>query len=163
MTQYFIFVRKKKMLEERFYSYVDFGDDEDSCFEWLGSKNQYGYGWFHKHGHNVQAHRLAYEISKGPIPENLCVCHKCDNPACVNPAHLFIGTKKDNNQDCNKKGRRNQPSGERHGSAKLTEEDVKDIRIAYSLGGCIQKDIAETFGVHRITISKIVNGKLWKH
>jgi HNH endonuclease len=78
---------------------------EHACWEWIGTKNEYGYGIKTVNNKAVRAHRLSWEIHNGAIPKNLCVCHKCDNPGCVRPDHLFLGTKKDNNRDKGNKGR----------------------------------------------------------
>ena len=80
----------------------------DKCWNWKGGKNIWGYGQFHFDNHQNGAHRFAYKTFNGPIPDKLYVCHQCDNPACVRPTHLFLGTSSDNRKDCFRKGRFNQ-------------------------------------------------------
>ena len=102
----------------------------------------------------------SYEFHKGPIPKGLCVCHRCDNPPCVNPDHLFVGTNLDNTKDRNQKKRHS--FGEHHASAKLTEKQVLDIRsrpISWGSNSLIAKE----FNVDRSVISNIRRGKTWKH
>jgi hypothetical protein len=83
----------------------------DQCWTWLGAKIRTGYGYFRALGLNQRAHRVSFQIHKGEIPDGLYVCHRCDNPSCVNPEHLFLGTQFDNMADCKRKGRSgNQPS-----------------------------------------------------
>lgn len=127
-----------------------------------------GYGYFYakvsecevKLRHKViSAHRHTWVRAYGPIPEGLCVCHKCDNRPCVELSHLFLGTRKDNMDDCAAKGRRNSLFGERISSHKLTCDNVREIRI----GGHATKFFADKFGVHRTTILAARSGKLWKH
>jgi hypothetical protein len=140
-----------------------------SCWLWTGHINQYGYGRFgRKH---FAAHRVAYEVYIGPIPDGLCVLHTCDVRHCVNPAHLWLGTKGDNNRDCVRKGRyRNGflagtatvPQGEQVSTARLTEDNVHEIRRLY-IQGTTQKEIAARFGVTQTNISCIVRGKTWTH
>lgn len=78
---------------------------QDQCWPWLGSKNYFGYGWFRLNGKTTKAHRVAWLLWRGKIPDGMCVLHECDNPSCVNPKHLWIGTKGDNNRDKALKGR----------------------------------------------------------
>lgn len=138
---------------KRFWSKVDVcGPDE--CWEWLASKKNTGYGEFWVHGRIWYAHRVVWTLTYGPIPEGLHVCHHCDNPSCVNPYHLFLGTHRDNLIDAAKKGQM---------AKKLTEEDVLDIRALYATGEWTQWDLADAFGVQQNTISRIVRHECWKH
>lgn len=93
--------------QERFWRKVDKPNGENGCWLWTGSFTTPGYGQFRADGKNLSTHRYAYEISRGPIPKGLLVCHHCDNPKCVRPDHLFLGTHKDNHDDSVAKGRRN--------------------------------------------------------
>lgn len=148
---------------ERFWSKVDIRG-EDDCWEWTAYLED-GYGKIRIAGKSVLAHRVAYELTKGPIPEGLCVCHRCDNRKCVNPRHLWLGTNADNVADREAKGRNRLPDckGEAHGNAKLTAEDVLRIRELYDDGGYTQKEIARLFGIARTQVSRIVNGHHWRH
>ena len=111
-----------------------------------------------------RAHRLSYMIAHNLeyIENNLCVLHKCDNPSCVNPHHLWIGTNADNVRDRHKKGRSNAPTGEKHGASKLTEKDVDSIRNLYAGKKISQKALSEIFDVSRSTIGHIVYGRTWR-
>lgn len=134
------------------------------CWEWTGARMADGYGNFGSgNGKTVRAHRFAYEAFVGPIPEGLCVCHHCDTPLCVNPKHLFVGTRADNAHDCIRKGRHRH--GERHSGAKLTPDAVRTIRSLYSDPLCrpTLRRTADTFGVCQQTILNVVNGKVWAH
>lgn len=130
------------------------------CWTWKGGVLSDGYGAFWMDGMNRRAHRIAFEIYHGPIPEDTCVLHTCDNRLCVNPDHLFLGTRADNIKDATKKGR--QQKGETHYNAKLTETDVRMICTLYNRDKWSHKDIAERFGVHPVTISDIINGRTWR-
>lgn len=132
----------------------------DGCWLWTGAKSPLGYGAFRmfRPKRTVRAHRISYELHKGPIPAGLLVCHACDNPSCVNPAHLWLGTPGDNARDRDRKDR--VQHGEKHYAAKLTAEDVAEI-IKQS-GLRTQVEIARTFGVDRSNISHILSGKRWK-
>jgi hypothetical protein len=133
----------------------------DGCWKWLGRLSPSGYGRFMTQGKTVTASRYFYEISIGPIPEGLFVCHKCDNRACVNPEHLFLGTKKDNAQDCIAKGRHRPTRGVDRPAAKLTEEKVREIRRLYRKGD--GSYLAWQFGVSASVINSIVARKAWRH
>ncbi len=132
-----------------------------NCWIWKGYTHKNGYGLFRFSGGTSWAHRVAYSLFCGPIPDGLCVCHRCDVRSCVNPAHLFIGTHKQNMQDCLNKGRYNSPSGEKHHGAKLTKSDVSKIRRKYSRGMVTQRELAAKYGVSRQEISLVVNNLVW--
>jgi predicted XRE-type DNA-binding protein len=131
---------------------------------WLWSRYRYltGYGtvWFD--GKNQRAHRVLWELHNGPIPEGMCICHKCDTPGCVNPDHLFLGTHADNVHDRNAKGRAVVPCGNGHWRSRLSEADIPVIHQRL-VRGETQASIAEDFGVVKSVISNIVRGEAWKH
>lgn len=151
----------EKHVKDRFWSKVEFSD---GCWVWKGSARETGYGQFNNEGKIVKAHRLAYEWIVGPIADGLYVCHHCDNRLCVRPDHLFLGTAKENMQDCVRKGRLVHVSakGEDGGSAKLTWEQVREIRNTYASGGISQPALAREYGVVQGTISNILLHKTWK-
>lgn len=131
------------------------------CWEWPGPLRKDGYVQTTCQGKHRFVHRIAYEFAYGPIPPGLSVCHKCDNRACARPDHLFVGTQFDNMADCVAKGRRTTIRGEAHYKARLTLEDVLEIRRAYKEDGVTQKELAVRFCVGQAHISSIVRGKAW--
>ena len=135
------------------------------CLEWTGKPNEHGYGMHSWHGRPILAHRYAWQTFKAPIPVGANVCHKCDNPRCVEIAHLFIGTQAENMRDMTAKGRRvnAQPKGSAHGMAKLTEDDVRSVRSLSALAGMRHVDISKMYAVTKEMIGCIVNRKNWKH
>jgi HNH endonuclease len=133
------------------------------CLEWPRDVDGDGYGILRYESANNKAHRVAYLVYIGPIPSGLFVCHRCDNPACFRPSHLFAGTAKQNTVDMIRKGRKASTYGERNGGAKLTEEQVQTIRAEYSSGGKFQHVLAAEYGVNRTLICMIVNRKRWRH
>ena len=150
----------KGTLEERFWAKVD-KKGPDECWEWLATKNRSGYGQIGaggRHGKFVLAHRVSWELANGPIPTGMCVLHRFDNPGCVNPAHLFLGTQADNLRDMMDKGHR--VCGERVVGSKLTEQDVYEIRQMLSCG-ILERVIAKKYGVTTATISRIKTGRIW--
>lgn len=147
--------RAKKSLDA-FMDRVD-TNAPNGCWIWTAAILPSGYGHIIVRQTNYMAHRLSYEIHVGAIPKNMFVLHKCDNRACVNPDHLFLGTQADNMRDMVAK--RRQLYGERNPSAKLTEEQVLEIREAVGR----HADIAAQYGVERSTVGLIKRGKLWKH
>ena len=156
-------------LKDRFWPKVN-KRGPDECWEWTASTIAGGYGHMGVNGKIVLAHRVSYELHNGPIPSGdgyhgTCVLHKCDNPKCVNPKHLFLGSNADNMADRELKGRGATPDnrGDSHGMAKLSEEDVLEIRSLLKTGGMLQKCIAETFGVSSAQISAINTGRSWGH
>ena len=153
---------KSKSREDRFFAKIE---KSANCWIWKGAINSTGYGTFFLSLKNIPAHRASWIIHNGDIPKNMEVCHHCDNPICVNPGHLFIGTHGDNMRDMQKKGRR-KPSrmvGAINPMSVLSKEDVENIRDIYSLGGLTQKQIGAYFGVKQTTISAIVNRVNWGH
>lgn len=151
--------------DHRFWAKVRKDSD---CWAWTGCKNNRGYGMLYVHGRHVLAHRVAFELHRGPIPEGLFCCHTCDNRACVNPDHLFLGTNADNMQDCARKGRLNvqRPemirSGEHHPMARLTFAEVLEMRKLYSTGDFTQKALARMFGVSTSQANNILKGRHWR-
>lgn len=131
------------------------------CWVWAAYRRRDGYGQFRFGPTTVGAHRLSWILHLGKIDgDTAVICHRCDNPPCVNPAHLFIGTRADNNADMHAKGRAVHPRGERHGNAKLSDADVRLIR-AYR--GQTQRQLAAKFGVRQATIWQILHGNHWRH
>jgi len=149
-------VLDKRRFENKFIK-----SSKNECWNWLASKNKEGYGQFSLDGKMIRAHRISYEIYKDKIPENMCVCHHCDNPSCVNPDHLFIGTDLDNNRDMMMKGRANKSSGESNGQSKLTWRNVKEIRRLNKSNKLSQEEIAKKFGISRPAVQKIVYNLVW--
>lgn len=148
---------------DRFWSKVTVSADPDECWEWQASCRRDGYGQQNIRNCTPQidaTHRISWRIHFGEIPDGLWVLHTCDNRKCVNPKHLFLGTRADNERDKMKKGR--QPSGEQTSFHKLTYEAVKQIRETYAARLANQYELADQFGVNQSIISLIVNGKLWK-
>lgn len=137
-------------------------DQKTGCWEWQRCKATNGYGQVWMGGRIEQAHRLAWSLFVGPITEGLNVLHRCDNRACCNPDHLFLGTQQDNLNDMKKKGRQHRPVGESNGKARLTECDVVWIHRQIALG-VKQADISEALGVTNQAVSKINVGKSWAY
>lgn len=161
-------MKKKKTPEERFWEKVDKNGPlilETRCWIWRPSAESNHHGRFHigKLGKAmIGSHRWSYEFNLGPIPNDMLVCHRCDNPPCVNPGHLFLGTSSDNMKDCVQKGRSVNNRGESCGTAKLTNKQVLDIRSRSVCWGS-EKRLAKEFGVNPNTICHIRKGRTWKH
>ena len=150
-------------LKKRFLAKIK---KSSECWGWIGNRNSKGYGQIKLDGVQTLAHRVSWQLFKGNIPEKMCVCHKCDNPSCVNPVHLFLGTTKDNMQDMIQKGRSNycggaHTYGEKNVSAKITSNDVLIIRELAT--HFTQSKIAKKFRISQMQISRIVRGKHWQH
>ena len=153
--------RPRLPLAERFRR-IGWKVTASGCWEWSGSLNSNGYGQISSgakseggHAAPMVASRLAWTIANGPIPEGLFVCHKCDNPPCVNPDHLFLGTPLDNAADMARK--RRTLNGERRPQSKLTDMQVDEIRAWYKTGIISQKSLGQMYGVDASAISLIVN------
>lgn len=148
------------MNEEKFWSNVE---KTDTCWFWKAGTSKQGYGQFSVNLKQKYTHRISWEIAYGDIPRGQEVLHTCDNPSCVRPEHLFLGTQNDNMQDCIRKGRHVDPphfSGEDHPSSKLTLEQVREIRS--NVGNNTQAELARKFGITRMAIWNIQNGLSWK-
>lgn len=139
--------------------------EENECWPWTGHLNQYGYGMVTHDGKARNASRAAFIEHYGYDPVGLVVCHKCDNPICCNPNHLFAATQAENLKDCRDKGRAVYRRGERHTrpTAKLTPEIVADAKDRYFNKGESQSSIARSLGVNSGTISRAVRSETWPH
>jgi hypothetical protein len=150
---------------------------ENGCWEWQGSrvgvkkgkeaKIGTGHGNFHFEGRNVYAHRFAWEALGGNAPADIkCVCHKCDNPKCVNPEHMFLGSKAENNHDMKAKGRSKGAVGVANKLSKLNDDKVRLIRQLWEMSPPSRPthaELAEMFHVDRSVICEVINRKIWKH
>ena len=147
---------------EQFWASVDQSGGEDACWNW---KQATTYGEYYLGTHKERTHRLAYNLSTGQdIPDGMEVCHTCDNPCCVEPEHLFIGTHADNMGDMKKKGRRKAiNSGANNGRAKLSPDDAEEIRRCYGANESTQVQLAARYGVSQTLVSMIVRGVHWRH
>lgn len=143
---------------DEFWNKVDEGE-ADECWEWKGNIHQYGYGRILVDGTLKLAHRVSYRINKSD-PGEMCVLHKCDNPPCVNPNHLFLGTREDNNKDAARKGRTVNHSGESNPNVELTDKDVQEIRQLPD--NIPNREIAQRYGVSTSTIGCIIRRETWK-
>jgi hypothetical protein len=163
-------VLSDRTVRERFWRKVDkrgpLAKCGGRCWAWLGAKSEDGYGRFKRRHAYVRAHRYSWESNFGPVPEGLCVLHRCDNPSCVRPSHLFVGTNADNSRDMLRKGRHAHASfsGQTNPQALLTEEDVREIkRRCRPHGTESTNEVAEYYGVSRTTIYDVIVGRTWGH
>lgn len=150
-------------IETRFWSKVAITPDVDKCWEWQAGLNEYGYGSISDRPKLKKAHRVAWELTYGAIPDGLQVLHKCDNRKCCNPRHLFLGTHLNNMEDMVKKGRQSAPIGEQNAKHKLTKSQVIEIRQRYVEGGISITKLGNEYGITRQSTSAIVLRRTWKH
>lgn len=147
-------------LEQRFFSRVE---RTDGCWTFRsGARTRSGHRQIWVVDRMVLAHRVSWELHHGPILEGMVVCHRCDNPPCVNPAHLFLGTVAANNEDRDLKGRHVALPGSSNGNAKLSEYQVQEI-LAACADGEPQRAVAGRYGISQGLVSLIVRGKAWTH
>ena len=155
-------------MEERFWKKVN-KKGGNSCWEWKAGRFTTGYGQFWKNNKLARAHRVAWELTKGEIPENQCVLHKCDNPPCVNPIHLWLGTMKENTLDMISKNRQRYVGpwpvlrGEDRPNSKLKEYQVKKIREMYNKDRWTHATLGAKFGVKGGIIGDILSRRKWAH
>lgn len=139
-------------------------EDENGCWIWTGSKLESGYGMVRcEQGHYIRVHRASWIVHRGPIPDGLLVCHRCDVPLCINPDHLFLGTSKDNTQDMIKKGRKVTCPGESNPASKHKEDDVKRAREMFASGNYTRDEISAATGIKKANLYRILTGQTWKH
>lgn len=152
--------RPVRSMAERFWNKVEKGSD---CWEWMAYKDKDGYGKIgYQNGGMLSAHRFSWILHFGSILDELFVLHHCDNPSCVRPDHLFLGTNQDNMNDMVKKGRSPKMRGERNGAAKLTDKIVKLVRRMHFEEGVPQKHLAKRFNVSTAAMSLAIRGLSWK-
>lgn len=146
----------------RFKSKFTAGPD-DECWLWRGGLRDGEYGGFWFWGKNQFAHRMSYRLFCGPIPPEKMVCHTCDTPLCVNPAHLWLGSASDNMRDKVRKGRDANRKGQNHGMSKLTDALVLDAKRRWRAGGETQRKIAADIGISPSVLCLILQGRRWQH
>jgi len=144
---------------DKFMKYVNRPTDVNECWEWVGYKTPNGYGWFRFNGKSEFSHRVAFRIWKGDIPDNMVIRHRCRNK-CVNPAHIELGTYSDNQKDRVRDG--TDGNGIKNSFTILTDDNIREIRRRRLTGEKLLS-ISQSFGVKQNTISRICNGKTWKH
>jgi hypothetical protein len=157
----FLGVRERNDLDI-FWSHVEKSENPSGCWLWTGHTDDWGYGNKWWSGRTQKAHRVMYEITFGEIPDGLLVLHSCDNPPCVNPSHLSLGTNRDNTDDKIRKGRQSHagaPKGDDNIYCKITEAQVLEIRNTYKTGKCSQLELAKRYGISQCHVSDIINYK----
>jgi HNH endonuclease len=152
------YASKRIPIEEQFRRSVG-ETTESGCVLWAGLKDWNGRGVIYSTLRPPQrifiASRIAWEIANGAIPEGQCICHRCDNPACINVAHLFLGTQLDNIDDMARKGRQ--------ANRRLTDDEIRTIYARYHKGNVSQQQLADEYGIHQTAVSSIVTGKRWQY
>jgi hypothetical protein len=146
---------KRPPLREKFETFFSRGD---GCWEWQGTIEGYGYGVIDHNRKRYRAHVLALQYDGRPVPKGMFACHHCDNPRCVNPSHLYVGTPAENTKDASDRGRL--AFGERHAHSRLTDEDVRQIR---SIVGWGHAALGRLYGVSRPTATRAIKGDTWRH
>lgn len=160
--------RPNNMTPTEAFRYHMPGDPPSSgCWPWPALTNKGGYGIITFHSGDLLAHRVAYELFSGPIPDQAIICHHCDNPPCCHPNHLYAGTTAENMADMARRGRTNKerPSlrGERHPQSKLSDADVVEIRRTYASGKSTLATLATQYGITFQSVWRIIHRKNWKH
>lgn len=146
--------------KERFFDKVD---KTEYCWNWTASSRGTGYGAFKLKGKVVDAHRVSYSIHKGAIPKGMLVCHKCDNRACVNPDHLFVGTHSDNMKDAASKGRLNIQSHPPQNRYLKTSEEIREVKEAIAHRDCNLKELSNRLGVPYHVLRRISAGETYRN
>ena len=134
-------------------------DPDTGCWNWTSGKDAGGYGGLTVNRKSWKAHRYSWFLVNGPIPKGMCICHHCDNPSCINPQHLWIGTNEENIQDRNIKGR--QAKGHKNRNARLNEFQIREIRLQQ--GKKINKELAKQYNISVSTINDIWAKRRWRH
>ena len=147
---------------DRFWSKIKRGGP-DECWEWQAHINKDGYGMISVDGVVERSHRMSWKLTNGDIPKVMCILHSCDNPRCCNPSHLFLGTQKDNVADMVSKNRHRGSPGIKNPSAKLTEDEVGQIRRLRNETPLTLHEIGEMYDVSFSLVSQICKRKAWNH
>lgn len=154
-------VGRPKTHKERFER-IGWKETSEGCYEWLGYVTPDGYGSFRYEGNMVNAHRASYILYVEDFDRELVVRHTCDNPRCVNPQHLELGTPKDNVYDCINRSRRHTQKAEDNSNSKLDWDKVREIKHLWKTTNTTQQQLADTFGVSQVLVSKLIRNVLWK-